>query len=153
MAASEEKDPAVQTLLKLKRYERPPEPFFDRLNRDVMRRLQGPEGTHRASLFSLLDVEFGLKPSMFYGLGAVFCAVACYGLAQLLVRTDNAAEADAVIPLAQLTASPPAHAEQEVVRTPASLGDFVEEVISTGAVFHASPPGASLPIIRVRGVR
>jgi hypothetical protein len=77
----------LRSLLKLKRYEQPPNRYFDGLSQDVLHRLRGPEGLREQSLLVSLGFRFGLKPALFYGLGAVCCLLAFYGVAALFGKT------------------------------------------------------------------
>jgi hypothetical protein len=85
MKSSPDNDSGLQSLLKLKRYERPPSPYFDGLSEDVLHRLRGPEGLREQSLFRSLGLRFGWKPILFYGVGAACCLLALYGVISLVV--------------------------------------------------------------------
>jgi hypothetical protein len=76
----------LQSLLKLKRYEQPPPRYFDSLSGRVRHRLLGPDGWRRQTLFSLFNMEFGIKPMLFFVLGAVCCLVALAGFSYVLVK-------------------------------------------------------------------
>jgi hypothetical protein len=89
MSSSTDDFSALRSLLKLKQHEQPPSRYFDDLSHGVVKRLRGPEGLRQKSLFSLLDLDFGLKPALFYGLGAACCMLAFYGVTSLLLQKPS----------------------------------------------------------------
>lgn len=86
MGSSSDDYAALRALLKLKRYEQPHPRYFNDLPQGIVQRLRGPEGLRRQSLWSLLGLEFGLKPAFFCGLGVTCCLAALYGAAYLLMQ-------------------------------------------------------------------
>jgi hypothetical protein len=79
----------VRRLLKLKRYEQPPPRYFDGLSDGVLHRLRGPEGLRQQSLIRALGLRFGLKPVLFYALGALCSLLAGYGVVSLLAKPSE----------------------------------------------------------------
>jgi hypothetical protein len=134
----------LRSILKLKTYEHPPSRFFDGLSEDVLDRLRGPEGLRQQSLLRSLGYRFGVKPALFYALGALCSAAAFYGVVSLLGKPPVAPAATT-----DLRAGPDGTASEPNLRGGGSgflaSGVAAEvNVVSTNPVL--SPGGLTCPI-------
>jgi len=149
MGSSSDDDSGVQSLLKLKRYEQPPPGYFEGLSHGVIQRLRGPEGLRQQSLLASLGLEFGLKSSLFFGLGAACCLMACYGFVSQWTRGPSAGAA--LSQTANPVASPVANNSSAESATGLSSADPAQQsedsstnlVLSSGTEIYVRPTPVS----------
>lgn len=143
MGSSSDDFGALQALLKVKRYEQPPPRYFDHLADGIHDRLRGPEGLRHKSLLSMLGLDFGLKQSLFYGLGVACCVLVFYSAGYLMLHGPNPADpaaqtANSVLP-AGLGVSTPSTAHLLSTEPPETAGG-----VSTNPVLN--PGGVDFPV-------
>ena len=140
MSSSPDDYSEVQRLLKLKRYEQPPPKYFDSLSGDVLHRLRGPEGLRQQTLLGALGLRFGVRPALFYGLGAICTLLAGYGVVSLLVKQPPAAtNAEGVAGLLAQS-NPPSAGGGTLVAEPSSEAT----VVSTNPILN--PGSVTFPV-------